>query len=121
MPKVDLQIQTQYSDGRNSIEDIMRMAKASGVDLLGITDHDTVDGISEFLRAAKEAGIDAIPGIELSMSEHSKLLHLLAFNINWSHPELLAVLEKQNQARQREFTAFVPILNGNLNEKDFCL
>ena len=38
MPNVDLQIQTPYSDGRGSIADIMRMAKASDLDLLAITD-----------------------------------------------------------------------------------
>ena len=95
MPNMDLQIQTPYSDGRGSIAEIMRIAKASDLDLLAITDHDTVDGIPEFLHDAKEAGIDAVPGIELSTSEHGKVLHLLAFNIDWKHPELLAVLERR--------------------------
>ncbi len=119
MPKVDLQIQTPYSDGRGSIADIMSMAKASGIDLLGITDHDTVDGIAEFLREAQQAGIEAIPGIEISVSEHGKVLHLLAFHIDCTNPELLAALTKQNETRQKEFTAFVPILNERLKEKGF--
>ena len=63
MRYVDLHTHTFYSDGTDDPKSIVRASKMKGIDVLAITDHDTSEGIAEAQEAAKEVGIDLIPGI----------------------------------------------------------
>lgn len=121
MIKVDLQIQTNFSDGRNSMEEVMQMAKNAGLNLVAITDHDTVRGIPVALKLAKDLDIQCVPGIELSVTENGKLLHLLGYNIDYINPEFLESLQLQLGLRKQFFISFVPILNERLKSKDFAV
>lgn len=93
MIKIDLHIHSNFSDGEDSPETIVESCKALGLELISLTDHDTIDGIAPFLKRACEVGINAISGIELS-SELHKEIHILGYNVQYDDPVFLKKLSE---------------------------
>ena len=48
MPRIDLQSHSRHSDGELAVGDLVAAAAAAGVELLALSDHDTVDGVDRF-------------------------------------------------------------------------
>ncbi|MCK5116139.1 MAG: PHP domain-containing protein [Candidatus Aegiribacteria sp.] len=67
MSTADLHTHTTCSDGEYTPSEIIRAAKDLGFNTIAITDHDTTSGISEALSAGRDAGIEVIPGIEITV------------------------------------------------------
>ena len=65
-PEADLHCHTTASDGQYSPREVVRLAAVSGLDIIGITDHDTIQGWEEAERAGREFGIGILRGLELS-------------------------------------------------------
>lgn len=63
---IDLHSHTYYSDGKFSPAELINAAAQKGVNILAITDHDNTNGVREAIPLAKAAGIQLIPGIELT-------------------------------------------------------
>lgn len=76
--RADLHLHTTASDGGYSPAEVVNQAAALSIDVLSITDHDTVSGIPEALSAAQAAGLTLIPGIELSCGGEEEV-HLLGY------------------------------------------
>lgn len=74
---VDLHTHSTASDGSDTPTRLVELAAASGVDVLAITDHDTQEGVAEAQRAAAGAGIELIPGVELSLNYDAGGMHLV--------------------------------------------
>jgi predicted metal-dependent phosphoesterase TrpH len=85
---IDLHLHTNKSDGQYSPRALVGLAAKRGVSLMSITDHDTVDGIAEGAEAAREAGMDFIPGVEISVKGRGEL-HILGYCIDCEDRELL--------------------------------
>jgi predicted metal-dependent phosphoesterase TrpH len=85
---IDLHLHTNKSDGQYAPRALVRLAAKKGVSLMSITDHDTIGGIAEGAEAAREAGIDFIPGVEISV-KGNKELHILGYCIDCEDKELL--------------------------------
>lgn len=77
--KGDFHLHTTASDGRLSPEKLVEMASQNSMDIIAITDHDTVSGVNEALDAGKKAKIKIIPGIELSTLYQNKSVHVLGY------------------------------------------
>jgi 3',5'-nucleoside bisphosphate phosphatase len=96
-PTFDLQSHSTYSDGTLPPAEVVARAAAAGVQLLALTDHDTVDGVAEALAAAQAspAPIRVVPATELSSidGEHEDL-HVLGYGIDHTNDEFLATLER---------------------------
>ena len=76
MLKMDSHIHSEYSpDSSSKIDDILKTAKDRNIDIIAISDHNTVDGTSEVLAKTRNTDILAIPSIEISSSEG----HILGF------------------------------------------
>jgi predicted metal-dependent phosphoesterase TrpH len=86
--KIDLHMHTNYSDGAFSPAELVLKAKESGLDIISITDHDSVNGIKEAIAAGKDVGIEVIPGLEISTDIDEKEIHLLAYFIEIDNGEL---------------------------------
>ena len=52
--KADLHVHSHYSDGSDSVEEVLKLARANGVTHISFVDHDTVAGLSEVLELGKE-------------------------------------------------------------------
>ncbi len=67
--KIDLHIHTKTcSDGNLSIEEVLKEAKKRNIDLMSITDHDSIDCQERAIALAREYGIAYIPGVELNVT-----------------------------------------------------
>ena len=75
----DLHLHSVYSDGLHSPDEICRLAKARGVGLISITDHDTMAGLDVKQEAAKRHGIAYLSGWEISAYEKEEKIHILGY------------------------------------------
>ena len=95
-PTFDLQSHSTASDGALAPAEVVAHALDAGVELLALTDHDTVAGVDEALAAAAASGgaITVIPAIEISaLDEEHDDLHVCAYAIDHRDPVLLATLD----------------------------
>jgi 3',5'-nucleoside bisphosphate phosphatase len=93
-PTFDLQSHSIYSDGALPPTEVVARAAAAGVELLALSDHDTVEGVEEALAAAQREGIRLVPATELSSIDGDREdLHVLGYGIDHTDAQLLATLE----------------------------
>lgn len=78
--RVDMHSHSTASDGTLSPAELAAEAAGAGLKALALTDHDTVDGLAEFLGAGSAAGPELLGGVEISL-EHPQTFHLLAYNV----------------------------------------
>ncbi|KUL41751.1 phosphoesterase [Streptomyces sp. NRRL F-4489] len=90
--RIDLHTHSTASDGTDTPAELVRNAAAAGLDVVALTDHDTVAGYAE-ARAALPAGLTLVTGAELSCRLDGTSLHMLAYLFDPDEPEL---------ARERE-------------------
>ena len=109
---VDLHSHTTRSDGRVAPRDLIRLAKAQGVDVLAVTDHDTVEAIPECLEEGKAQGVRVIPGIEMSSRFEGNDVHVLGYGIDHRAPELLNRLEGLHESRRARVGKICEKLKG---------
>lgn len=97
--RIDLHAHSRASDGTQTSEELVRAAAARGIDVLGLTDHDTVDGWSAAARTAAEVGIRLVRGIEISTIYAGRGMHLLAYLPDPTYPALAEHLGKTLASR----------------------
>jgi predicted metal-dependent phosphoesterase TrpH len=94
-PTFDLQSHSTCSDGALPPRDVVAAARAAGVELLALTDHDTVDGVDEALEAAAAEGLRLVPATELSTIDGDRDdLHVLGYGIDHRSAALGEALER---------------------------
>jgi 3',5'-nucleoside bisphosphate phosphatase len=76
---IDLHSHTNESDGTCSPAELIEEAVRAGVNILGVTDHDTFRGFEQALPLAGPAGVELVCGIELSTKLHGRSVHLLGY------------------------------------------
>jgi len=105
-PRFDLQSHSIHSDGALAAAEVVARAAAAGVELLALTDHDTVDGVPEAAAAARERGIRLSPASELSAvhGDHEDL-HVLGYGLDIDDADLRASLEDYRGDRARRIEA----------------
>jgi len=117
-PDFDLQSHSVESDGSLRPADVVAQAARSGIRLMALTDHDTVDGVEEALRAAREHGLRCSPAAELSsVSGEFEDLHVCGYELRHDDPELLATLADFRADRGRRIWAMA----DRLEELGFAL
>ncbi|MCK0536596.1 PHP domain-containing protein [Alcanivorax quisquiliarum] len=100
-PCYDFHCHSTASDGTLSPSQLVARAAAAGVEMLALTDHDTLAGLPEAQQAAAEAAIELITGIEISSTWSGRELHIVGLNMQADHPDLQALVAAQQQARVR--------------------
>lgn len=98
----DLHTHSTASDGQYTPTELVKLAKKRGIEVLALTDHDTVDGIGEALCAGKTLCVRVLPGIELSAKGYHTF-HILGYGIDPNNP-VLAELCGRMKARRDERT-----------------
>ena len=86
--KIDLHMHTYFSDGEYSPEELIKLVKKEEIEIISITDHDTVDGIYAAVETGKQYGVEVIPGLEISSDIRDREVHILAYFFNPSNKEL---------------------------------
>ena len=96
---IDLHTHTTASDGRCSPSELVARASAAGVTVLSVTDHDTVDACAAVGQACRDAGIDFVPGIEITAVRAEVDVHVLGYFLDPQAPALRIFLAEQRQQR----------------------
>lgn len=97
---IDLHAHSTYSDGTLTPVELVEQALEEGVSALALCDHNTVDGLPAFLEAARDRGLEAVPGTEFSADYGGGEVHILGLFIE---PEYYgAVRELLAQALERK-------------------
>jgi 3',5'-nucleoside bisphosphate phosphatase len=118
-PTFDLQSHSLYSDGEFPPAEVVRAAAAAGVELLALTDHDSVTGVEEALAEGRRAGVRVIPATELSsVDEAYEELHILGYLVNHCDPAFAATLEDLRGDRERRVLAMAELLRAEGFELD---
>lgn len=78
----DLHSHSTASDGSLPAAELVLRARAAGVDVLALTDHDSVDGLPAAHRAAAESGLRLISGTEISVTWNATTVHIVGLNID---------------------------------------
>ena len=91
---IDLHVHSTASDGTFTPTELVAEAKRCGLSAFALTDHDTVDGISEALAAGEASGLEVIPGVELSTEYNETEIHVVGLFIDPANTELQAELAK---------------------------
>ena len=76
MKQIDLHIHSNYSDGSDNPEDIVKKAHDKQLDLIALTDHNTIDGINEFKQACIKYRQNALSGVEVSTNYQGQEIDL---------------------------------------------
>jgi len=95
------------SDGTDPPAEVMRRARAAGLDVIALTDHDTLAGL-DAARLALPPGLALVPGMELSCRLDGHSLHLLAYHVDPAHTGLAAqrqAISTDRLRRGREMVA----------------
>ncbi len=89
---IDLHVHSHYSDGMASPADNVRLAKHIGLKAVTLSDHDTIKGVAEAEAEAAKAGIEFVPGIEVStFDDETPSMHMLG--LLWRDSLPLAAIE----------------------------
>jgi 3',5'-nucleoside bisphosphate phosphatase len=101
-PCFDLQSHSTCSDGALAPAEVVRLAAAAGIELLALTDHDTVDGVDEALAAGREHGVRVVPAVEISaLHDDEEDLHVLGYLVDHHDETLLGRLADWRDDRAR--------------------
>ena len=89
---IDLHVHTTASDGTFTPSEVVMLAKKAGVAAIAITDHDTISGVDEAVIKAEEAGIEVVPGVEISVGE-TEDIHIVGLYVDYKDKNLLNVMD----------------------------
>lgn len=95
----DLHMHSTASDGALAPAELMARAAAAGIELVALTDHDTLDGLSEAQAAAAAHGLHWVSGVELSAQWQGHTVHILGYGFDMRSPALLDALAEVRDGR----------------------
>ncbi len=113
MMKIDMHTHTLASDGNLSCEQLIDKAINEGINVISITDHDSLDAYDN-VGIIEKSKIRLIPGIELSTRLETPI-HILGYNIDVKNENLLFEIDKVRSLRTREIKEIVKKLKENLS------
>jgi len=108
---VDLHTHSTASDGIYSPAELLHRAKAIGLRVLALTDHDNTGGLAEAAQVAGTLDIDFIPGIEINTDVSGGEVHVLGYYLEYERPAFQSVLKVLRDARERRGQRMVELLN----------
>ena len=107
----DLHTHSCASDGQYSPAEVVRLAEKSSIEVLALTDHDTLDGLDEALEAGERCGVQVLRGVELGAREH-KNLHILGVGFFGGETPLQRLCEEMRRGRDERKYRIIDYLHG---------
>jgi predicted metal-dependent phosphoesterase TrpH len=125
--RFDLQSHSTHSDGTLPPSAVVELAAEAGVELLALTDHDTVGGVSEARAAGERDGVRVIAAVEISAidpdSTPRRELHILGYDIDHTSVRLeheLAGFLADREQRTLRMAAALHELGFELDERQIA-
>lgn len=107
----DLHTHTTASDGTLTPTELVMSAVTVGLDVLAVSDHDSVEGVPSALKAAEPLGLMVIPGVELSAHEGGRDVHVLGYFIDYEDTSLTERLFELRRGRLERAIAMIDALD----------
>lgn len=107
----DLHTHSTASDGQYTPSELVRLAKDRGLEVLALTDHDTLDGLKEAVQAGEKYGVQVVRGIELSAMEYDTF-HILGYQFSPDAPSLAALCHRMKERRDERIPRLIAFLRG---------
>ncbi len=101
---------SRHSDGTDSVPELVEHVRRQGLAGFSITDHDTTSALAEAVPLARAAGLEFTPGIELSLSDGGKDIHLLLYRFDPLYPELVSRRVHFRAVRRERYYAMAAVL-----------
>lgn len=102
-PNIDLQCHTTASDGQLAPAELIHLAVKKKLKAIAITDHDTINGVNEALKAARGKDIEIVPGVEISCDDRGFIdTHILGLFIDYKNKSLNSLLKKSQKYREQQ-------------------
>jgi predicted metal-dependent phosphoesterase TrpH len=102
-PIIDLHSHSTASDGVFAPARLIEEAASRGITTLALTDHDSISGLDEAEAAAREHGIDLLPGVEFTVGCAGSEVHLLGLGVDRTNRKLLGLCAEIQERRRRRF------------------
>jgi predicted metal-dependent phosphoesterase TrpH len=110
---IDLHVHSTCSDGTVTPAELIRLAEEVGVSAVALCDHNTVEGLTEFLEAARGSKVEAVPGVEFSTDYEGKELHILSLFITEdAYDSIKSLLSDMLERKEESNWALVRNLNN---------
>lgn len=106
-PRFDLHVHSTASDGALPPREVVAAAGWGQLEVISLTDHDTVSGVEEAIQTGAEVGVGVIPGIEVSSTLDEQELHFLGYFID---PESVSIRAHGARATQLREARLVEML-----------
>ncbi|MBN1757370.1 MAG: PHP domain-containing protein [Chitinispirillaceae bacterium] len=108
---VDLHIHTTFSDGTNTVSEVLEEASQKHLKAISITDHDCTDAYPFAIELGLKLGIEVIPGVELSSEIEGTDIHILGYFVDPEYPRFVQKLKEMKEARYLRAQKIVANLN----------
>lgn len=105
--RIDLHVHSSVSDGTDTPTRLVLKALDEGLDVIGLCDHDTFDGIPEAIEASKRVGLSVLGGIEMSCQVNGQSVHLLGYGCDPYYRPLVQELARIRVGRSGRLQAMV--------------
>ena len=112
MRYADLHLHTYHSDGTRSPREVVDVAKANGLEIIAISDHDNLAAFYEIKQYAHDQGLTLIPAIELSCIYEGVDVHILAYAFDALDERIDSRLRRFRETRQKRGYAMVDRLRS---------
>ena len=108
----DLHTHSVYSDGTYTPRQLLEEAQQRGLSSLALTDHNTATGLPDFLEAARDFDVEAVPGVEFSTDYNGTELHILALYLKPEYfPQVMDLMQQYHYRKDQSNIDLVYALN----------
>ncbi len=118
MKKIDLHTHTDISDGSETPEAAVRLAKSLGLAAIAVTDHDTAAGVKRAKAEGEKCGVEVVSGIELGCGWHGSEVHMLGYGVDPDDRGLASVLDRIVRDRHERNVKMAKLLSDDGIEID---
>ncbi|MBQ3417691.1 MAG: PHP domain-containing protein [Ruminococcus sp.] len=105
IPKIDLHMHTNVSDGTDTPLEIIECVKNAGISFFSVTDHDAIKGCAVIQNALKDSDLSFICGTELSCRDEEGKYHILGYHYDPSSDSINGLIQKGHSLRMKKVNA----------------
>jgi len=103
----DLHVHSDRSDGLHSPKELVKRAEKIGLEGIALTDHDTLDGLRDFMDASTSTNLQRIPGVEISTEYQGFELHMLGYFVPLGESPIDIRLRTTRESRHTRFPKMI--------------
>ena len=109
----DMHVHSDASDGSFTPREVADLAIEAQLSAMALTDHDTVDGLTEIMEYTADKAIEVIPGVELSAYYKNREVHILGYYMDYTNEGLRRELDAMKKARLERNLKMIDLMQAD--------